>query len=275
MSFGTSGWGVSGWGDVGVSSAGISVSGAVAVSTKVVRVTLSAPPKNSNSVTRGDALNPRTWTVQRLDTSAFFTVLGVSKVNPTVYDVLVYEPFAAVLVSHMVSSTTLVAATGELVTAPTFATFAGLIDKSVATPQAQTAQRRLTIRDIANPPLPKAGSSLAGTFVINGSGDYSFDEGTELLRKLIIRRLITKKGEFFHLPAYGIGIREKEPIPGSLLTLQAEIERQVRLEPEVDAVKVKLLQDRNVLTVQLSAKLRKTGGQVEITFASQTEEVAF
>ena len=58
--------------------------------------------------------------------------------------------------------------------------------------------------------------AIGGSLRIGADGDYVADEGTELMKKLILRRLLTPKGAFFHLPDYGYGLAVKEPTPAYL-----------------------------------------------------------
>jgi hypothetical protein len=104
---------------------------------------------------------------------------------------------------------------------------------------------------------------------MTSGGDYKSVSGSELIRQLISRRLSTLRGEFFHLPDYGVGLRVKEPIPTSdQRKLKAEIERQVALEPEVSAVlaTVQFQTALNILSVNVKATLRSTGDRIDIPF---------
>ena len=108
-----------------------------------------------------------------------------------------------------------------------------------------------------------------GALQIGADGDYTLQQGAALVRKLIIRRLITRPGEFYHLPDYGLGLRVKEPVPGSIITLRGEIERQVELEPEVESAlaKVSFSPTNNILTIQLQVVLKATGESFQIGLA--------
>jgi hypothetical protein len=265
------GWGLDPYGTGGFGSApsvvGVSFVSAVALSTNEVRVTLSAEPLHTVSVGEGDAFNPNTWTVQRLDTLEFFNVVRVDEISPTVYKLTVLQPFGSALVAHQVSSATLRDAGGGILLPPRKANFAGALAEETATPDAKLASQNAQVRDVANPPLPVSAPDLiGGTLVVGASGDYENVSGSDLLRKLIIRRLITMPGDFFHLPDYGIGLRVKEPIPsGDLVKLKADIDQQVLAEPEVNNVNTFLsLTTDNVLYVQVRAQLKNTGQQIEI-----------
>jgi hypothetical protein len=100
-------------------------------------------------------------------------------------------------------------------------------------------------RDFANPqttgaaidslPRPNAPFAL-GSFGVDDTGDYAMDEGTVNLKKRIIRRLITRKGAFAHLPNYGVGVPDQAKKLGQAIViskLKAEAEVQIAQEPDV------------------------------------------
>lgn len=273
------GWGIVPWG-LGLWGAlppDLSIVSAVARSTRTVRVTLTTPPRAAAPTGAGDALNPATWTVTRLDTLAAFTVVGVLPVlgSDVDFDVQVLESFASILVLHEVASTTLVRAVdGALILAPTSATFQGVIDAAVETSTAVAASRRYITTDLDNPPTPR--NPVGGVLVMTSGGDYSSMTGAPLVKKLIIRRVATRVGEFFHLPQYGIGINVKEPLPASdLVRLKTEIERQALLEPEVAEVSAGLvLSPNNILTINIRARLEPTGDVFEDSFTFPSPVVA-
>jgi hypothetical protein len=259
VGWGTGTWGTSPWG-LSAATATITVDNAVAISTNTVRVTLSTEPKNISTTAAGDALNPSTWVVTRLDTGAGFTELFVTKVSATQYDITIVEQFADVSVTHRVLTTTLKSAAGNLVGTPNFADFLGITNFAVVEPS------KIGLTDFANSPFPF--NPPGGTLEISAGGDYAMISGAKLVRKLIYRRLVTSPKEFFHLPNYGVGLRLKEPLPtNDLVKLTAEIERQVELEPEVEsaAAVVEFTPSKNLLVVIVRAKLKDGEGSVELT----------
>jgi len=249
-----------------VAGLGTSLQKALALSTNTIRVWLTAEPKHSSKDTVGDALNPSTWAVQRLDTTAFFHVVGVVAYTPLVYDVVVFEALGAVDVTHRVSSSTLEDVGGGLLRTPRHADFVGAASSAQSTSANRAATRRVASRDLYNYPADQGEAGVVGgTLQVTASGDYAEMMGADLLRKLIIRRLISIPGDFFHLPEYGVGLRGKEPTSlGNLPKLKAEIERQVLLEPEVESAHAVLTQDADTLTVQVRAKLRVSGQSLDV-----------
>jgi phage baseplate assembly protein W len=101
-------------------------------------------------------------------------------------------------------------------------------------------------------------------------GDYSLVSGADLVKKLILRRLVTQRGGFSHLPNYGTGvIAIKEPLNSAgLARAKQEIERQVLLEPEVKEVSVSLSLDNanGILTIIVKGRLKPTGESFSASF---------
>jgi len=130
-------------------------------------------------------------------------------------------------------------------------TYSALTAISFPSIHEELATNELTLslgKDISNPMSFGATDALSatalGTFTYDDSGDLAFDTGFASLKKRILRRLFTRRGAFAHLPTYGIGIQQ---YAGKLRTISnqqrliADIEQQIGEEPEVVAVKVKLL----------------------------------
>lgn len=105
--------------------------------------------------------------------------------------------------------------------------------KDFANPQTAGAAR-------ASLPRPSAAFSL-GTFGIDDTGDYAHDEGNESLKKRVIRRLVTRKNAFAHLPGYGVGVPDavkKLATQETLSSLKVDAELQIAEEPDVAQVRV-------------------------------------
>lgn len=124
----------------------------------------------------------------------------------------------------------------------------------VEQPQAQVAR---PLRDFANPQVLAAARQATaqptdpyalGTFQVADDGDYAFDEGIASLKKRIIRRLLTRKGAFAHLPNYGVGIPDEAKrlgISAVLTKLSADAQAQIASEPDVAQARVQAILDRN------------------------------
>lgn len=229
----------------------------------VIRVTLSRAAAKVSSTAIGDALNPRTWTVLRNDTLQEFTVLSVREVQlGNVFELLLLQPLFGSGIDHTVKSFTLKAENGWLIDTPRSVLLDGCqADKntSQASPGSQV--------DLAKPQLD---DGLEGAvFRVGDGGDYDVESGLPYLRKLLIRRLTTSPAGFFHLPAYGMGLRLKEPMtPPRMVQLRAEIERQLLQEPDVAQARVSLrLGADGQLQILLAVKLQKSGAEVTDTFS--------
>ena len=131
-------------------------------------------------------------------------------------------------------------ATGGVVTPPRTVTLSALY--RMLQPPAEDQVVRST--DIAQPqgkldfsdPIGAPDVTLLGSFAVDDTGDYATDDGDTSLRKRILRRLITRKDAFAHLPGYGIGVLDEAKRLNTAATrgrLSAEAERQIGQEPEV------------------------------------------
>ena len=260
-------WGTGSWGFGSSSLVDLYIANAFAVTTRTVRVTLSTQPQQIFGTLVGDVLNPATWTVTRVDDSTSLTVVAVEPINTSTYtyDVRILEEFGSAAVTYRVASTTLLRSDGAPITPPNFYDFIGVAFTSteVLTSKAPPPP---TMVDVANPPFPSDNSlAVGGTLIINSYGDYESVAGEELVKKLIIRRITTQLGGFFHLPDYGIGIGVKQLLPiGDLVKLQTEIERQVKLEPEVQNARVtlSLIPADNLLEIDIVAQLVESGAVI-------------
>lgn len=118
----------------------------------------------------------------------------------------------------------------------------------------------------------------SGTLIITSGGDYASQSGQDLIKKLIVRRLISKPGDFFHLPNYGLGLRIKEPIPNvDLRKLAVQIEEQVNLEPEVAESRASLsyAAGTGTLLINLKVRLKATGDVIQTDLTIPTGSVQF
>lgn len=126
--------------------------------------------------------------------------------------------------------------------------------KQIQPPQVNTARPS---RDIANPqtlsaaldPIPDPLSPFTlGSIRVDDSGDYAFDEGIVNLKKRVLRRLVTARGAFAHLPTYGVGIPQNAKKLGSPIFVQAlaaDAQAQIATEPDVAKCLVKPVIDPN------------------------------
>jgi len=256
----TGSWGGSTWGGLTVT---ISLESAAALGQRLVDVWLTGVPAASDPYAIGDALNPLIWSISRADTGEVLTVAGVTRVSAQRYRLQTIETLGPVSVTHTVSTETLRAVSGTLCIPPRSATFAGI--ESLDTPLA-IADRPI---DLATAGVVSGSAILGGSMVVGDDGDYTTHSGDELLRKLIIRRLITRRGAFTHLPEYGLGLPVKMPLRSSMLaTLKTQIEQECLKEQDVAAASASLtVQPDGYLLIVLKVR-RKVGNTVEYRFAT-------
>lgn len=263
-----SGWGLGDW---GISPWGTGETGLLdsygrifATGDRRIRVILTFEPTHQSVNTVGDALCPRTWIVSEPVTGRRFHVLAVVEISPTEYDLTTLELLENALVQLQLTAPALKYVTGAPVVGFSIG-FAGQVATYNATAQAQNAAAGYSLRDVANPPTPN--SPVGGTLEVTSEGDYKSVSGAPLIRKLIMRRLVSKPGDFFHLPAYGAGLNEKVPLASTdLRRLSKLIEQQVMLEPDVAAVKVSLsmIAASQTLVIQMQVRLQQTGETVAV-----------
>ena len=137
------------------------------------------------------------------------------------------------------------------------ATSVAVPSRDVANPSSM--QDLATSSPYANPSAP------LGTYAYDDTGDYAFDEGIVSYKKRCIRRGITQKNAFAHLPGYGVGI----PSYGKRLQraslrdkLSADWEQQIQQEPETAQVSVTSRQDPATPSlVYFAVRARTKAGQ--------------
>lgn len=235
----------------------IAIAAAWATTTHGVRVTLSDEVAHTDSFAPGDATNPLTWAVANLTTGATLTVAMAVMADDLAVDLTLLEPLGDDLETLSVVATGLVDVTGAALSSPISGTFAGLTETVDPVDAVRVDFRD---RDLANPITQAArGFGVGGTLVIGDDGDFETESGGQLLRKLVLRRLNTRRDAFRHLPGYGCLTPEKEPIAtgGDLVSYLREVERQAKQEPDAVDARARGSIDRNgVLIVQLAVTMR-------------------
>lgn len=246
----------------------VSLTGAFARSTHSVQVGVSGLVQTQSPLLDGDALNATTWTIERLGTGAFLTPSVVRQLDALTFEIQTLEAFESDLVTYRISSTTLLDAVGLPIIPPTQADFLGALAALEATPQAQLVRRNAAARDLANTQTP--GSVFQGGTLQVSGGDYANVSGPPLLEKLILRRLLARPGDYYHLPDYGVGLRDKEPVPiPDLAKMKARIEQQILLEPEVSAVRATLTVDPDGLVIVQVHTTQRDGSVLELPAVRQ------
>jgi phage baseplate assembly protein W len=89
---------------------------------------------------------------------------------------------------------------------------------------------------------------LLGSFAVDDTGDYAFDDGLTNFKKRILRRLIYRKGSFPHMPEYGVGVPayvKQLSIAATRGRLAAEAQQQISREPDCVSCTVDVVTDKS------------------------------
>ena len=236
---------------------GLELTSALAVAANVVAVTFNAAPLQGGALVPGSITDLSRLTISS-PKRARYTVLSVDKISDTIWTFTIFEPMQDWHTAHTVAFVGLLdAASKPMDPGFTSLTFLGLQDAASLAPPSQTQ----TPTDIHNASVFNSpGAKVPGTLAIGPTGDYEEDSGISLIKKLIIRRLLTPKGGFFHLPDYGLGFAVKEPInPTRLVELKTDIERQCKLEPEIGSVSAGISVGSDGVTIVTIAGTTRSG----------------
>ena len=288
-SWGSGPWGEGSWGG-GPFTPPPSIVSINAVAENVLRIQFSGPPYFSGLLDIGDASNPDLYIVTPIAGTVGYdgnatrpvspsSVAMAADGNPNAVDLTLDRPMSPYPAQYAVTASaitigdpaTLIGGAGSV-----YGVFRYLQvnDPSVAVPN----------RDIANPNDASdiAGSVLAvllgpcaqfalGSFQADDRGDYSFDAGIVGVKKRCLRRALTSKGAFLHLPGdYGVGFPDHVKKLGSATVQQrlaSDWETQCKQEPEVVDVAVAVLTDPSYPgLVTFAAQIQtNTGGSVTAT----------
>lgn len=258
------GWGSDAWGSGTWGGSLLFVPGAFIltdaepIAENIVRITFNLAVFFTGLLDPFDASDPSHYTITPVDGTSGYDGAPTRPVavvfatqdpaTPNSLDLTLDRPMSPYASQYTVSVANVISASGSFALDPTMSSFNffGLF-KLIQAPQLDTT---IPTRDIANPqtlsaaldPLPNPQNpGNLGTIVVDGSGDYAFDEGLTNLKKRIYRRLISVPGKTAFLPSYGIGIpaqAKRLSTSGVRAQLAAEAERQIKLEPEVERVLV-------------------------------------
>lgn len=283
-----SGWGAGPWGETpwGTGEPALALLSALAVRENAVQVEFTTAPLLDGLLTPHDASSPERFTIN--------TVSGVSADGEVVRPVLpvlievaavaggggrfilvwVDRPFTGYPAVYRVSANNLVSASGGSPLDPgASATFYGVrAGKSPPTPEHASASRDFLIaqtgRELLGSNVPGAPSQNLGNLPVDATGDYATGTPIAGYRTRVIRRAITALGSFSHLAnTYGTQLPRsvKKPArPANVDNAAAQIEAQVRLEPETIAVKVTAtISDSGVVRYRILARSRI--GDVDVT----------
>lgn len=233
----------------------------VAISSRSVQVTFNSTPIFISPIGPNDAQNPSLWTITAPDSSTVpvLRVMFSRSIGATVI-VTTYQDWTDDAL-WTVSAVNLKSTRNESL-GVNLGQFYGIpVDHARADVQAG-----LGMVDLKNSPTPE---SPSGCLVTGTSGDYLLEKaGDKLFRKLILRRLSTATGAFFHLPAYGKGLREKNFYRDrDLVGLQKAVLDEIRQEPEAeDARVVVTISNDGELIIQAQVRQKSTNNSTTLTY---------
>lgn len=259
MTYGTSPYGTSSYGGGTV----LSILSCRATSTHTVLVELAAPALAESAIGDGDALNPASWFVRKTDLSFTHTVMATRSVSSTEFELRTLEPLFAWVVSHTAGSPFLRMPSGLLITSPRSATFRGVID------ELDREMNPLRRYDLANHPL--GGETVGGTLRVSSGGSYAREYGLDIVRKMVIRRILTAPGAYFFIPPadFGADLRIGGLVSPSLLPqLRASLELELLKEPDTTEAHVSLTLQGGVLIIKANVK-SSIGAQTPVTITAR------
>lgn len=289
------GWGAGPWGATpwGAGLAAFELVSATAIRENLVRLTFSAAPRFTGTLETTDASNPERYAITPIATSAGFDGEAARAVLPVrverfetsgaggkLVDVWVDRPMTHWPAQYRVSCNNLVEAATGMFISPSAAS--ALFDGLRMGVPPQIVQAPIAARDFACPqtlggardPLPNPKKAKLGAYQVGGDGDLGNDEGAESYRKRVIRRCMTRKGAFIHLPGYGVGVPaqvKKLAQPSVREALASEAEVQIAQEPETQQVSCSFERDVTQagvwwLVIRARTKAGKVG-DVKIPYA--------
>lgn len=251
-------WGLGEWGlDIWGATAELTLESAVAATTHSVLVTLSAPPLADSPIGPGDALNPGTWAVARDDASYTWTVTGVERITDRRFLLYLRTALQSANRVHTVGSTTLLSSARLLIVAPYTINFRGVLPAT----------------DVTEPMGPSDFESTnvdAGGLRTTEAGSYARVYGDDVVRKMVLRRITTMPGSYFHIapPEFGQDLKSKERIRASSLpALKLRLDNEIAKEPGVVNAATTLSLENGLLRIR--AKVQTSEQTFEIGVSAQ------
>jgi len=204
------------------------------------------------------ATNPKNWTMGAVDPSIVSTADPSVLYIPTSEIVPTYTPDVGEAVQddetpeqiHLYMEGPMEALVRYLVTAePALSgasceTLVGTTTRGFRAPDRGPRRRSRLVqedryRDWAFEFFPKDPKQPEATWRHEASGDIALHDGDASLKKRILRRMMTDRGAFSHMPDYGLQVHIKRLARnGNMQAMVNDISEQVRQEPDVQMVGV-------------------------------------
>lgn len=254
--WGSGGYGLTPWGGLG-GGARLSLVECFALRENVFRMTFSAQPAYTGVLDQNDAGNVDRYSVVPVAGTVGSDGRPARAVGPiqpllvpglpTAIDLVVDRPMSPYPAQYLVAADGLVDVLGNLLLAGSSLQALGVYQ----TPPPPSFDKAVTSPDFSHPdsmaalldPVPFQGNPKLGGIPAGGDGDYAVDDGNVNLRKRVIRRLLTVKSGFAHLPGYGVGVGtflKRLASVGGRQAIAADAEKQVSQEPDVVRCRVRV-----------------------------------
>jgi len=278
-------WGASPWGG-GMGGGSFAVIGCFAPAENIIRILFTQVPYYSEILDKYDASDvshysiaprPGTMGYDGYDVRVVIPVQAIISLEvPNAIDVYLDRPMSPYPAQYTFSFTDIASSGLSPIPDASFVV-AGVYRKL----QPQHEDLVMPTSDLANPQtlssVQASGLGTAfpsevvpGVFVVDDSGDYALETGIQTVKKRILRRGVTDKGAFAHLPRnYGVGLLsacKKLGIPSVRQKYAADYQSQILQEPEVTACTVTALQDPSVPSLVHFVILAKTNIGTTLSF---------
>lgn len=249
---------------------------ATPLNSNTIRVFFSLEPRHQSPLSSNDALNRRNWSLEVLAGAG--PVPTIESVENALPQPTIFSSLPDAWSVDLRLDQRLLLATSYRTTAN--AAIRSALASSALDPLASSGTHPGI--SVARPRRPPRSSravdgvdlfydTFQGLWRLDGRRDLDVHAGDDARRKRIIRRLITARGGFKHLPGYGVGLRTKEPVTTTRLAeLRSEIRLQLLEEEDLEDVRVDANQIPDGVVVRIVAKPRASAG-IEMTFEVPSE----
>lgn len=268
--YGTDYYGVGPWG-IAPPTGTFSLEDIFAVSERSVRVTFTEAAYVQSAFKVGSALNLATWSISIVGSSDPLILIGVREVTGSgarQFELYTLNKFPSYFSTLNVQFPNVLSASETPIVGPSSGTCA-----AAKVPEITPRLNKIDYVDISN--VPTGPTETLGVMQVAASGDYAEDVGDALLKKMVLRRITSLPGAFFHIPEseFGLGVRTKEPLLYSdMKAFKAELERQILLEPDASRVQATvLLGSDGVLTVKVRVRRQSTGREFDVSVDIPTQ----
>jgi hypothetical protein len=261
------GFGGEAFGDPMGGGGGLHLVRAVAVAGQVVRAVFNKAPKTKSSAANNDGLNGANYDISItvgtgtkplcVSTAAViqFPAFGLLNAGEVGIDVQTDRPLVVGLAYSLAVTTRMIAFDDDPIGFPYVQPFVG----SARPARVRQNRAKQGIIDFA-----RGDTGLTAT-----TGDIDTVTGIPSAKLRCLRRTMTRKNAFAHLPGYGSAFEPKAPMsPNRIGALQADLRQQLRQEPDVQDASVQVTLDARGLAI-IDERVRTKRNQT-FTFSVKT-----